>query len=98
MKDAEPDDPLAGTPLEGKKLELDYPCAWTYTVIGEDEAVLREVVVGVVGSLEHTLSFSHASKSGKYRSFELVVTVPSDVERLTIFRLLHEHPDIRYVL
>lgn len=94
----EPEDPLRGSSLEGKKLDLSFPCPWTYTVFGEDETVLHEVVGGIVGSLEHTLSFSNTSKGGKYRSYELVVVVSSDDERLTIFRRLHEHPDIRYVL
>ena len=91
-------DPLAGSPLEGHELELEFPCAWTYTVIGTDEARVRAVVASTVQDAEYVLNFSHESKNGKYRSLQLEVQVRDDEERLRIFRVLHEHSDIAYVL
>ncbi len=84
-------------PLKGRKLQLDFPCAWTYTVIGERERDLYEAMRVVVGEHEHTIQFSHESRGGRYRSYQLEVTVPSDEERLRIFRELHAHVHVRYI-
>lgn len=98
MQDETQPNPLDPTdPLRGQKLELEFPCPWTYTVIGEDEPALQSAVASIVGAHEHTLTYSHTSKAGRYRSYQLVVTIPSDEERLRIFRELHGHDDVRYV-
>lgn len=89
---------MKGSPLEGKKLDLEFPCPWTYTIFGADEDLLRAAAAEVVGAAQHTLEFSNASKTGKYRSFHLVVIVTDDKHRLAIFRELHGHPDVAYVL
>jgi len=95
---SEPDGaPEPSDPFGGERLDLAFPCPWTYTVIGEDELELRVAVTEIVGSLEHTFSFSHRSRAGKYRSFQLEVNVPSDEERLRIFRELHESDWVVYV-
>ena len=87
-----------GEPTDEPRLELTYPCAWGYTVIGEEETAVRAAVGDIVGALRHSISLSHTSRNGRYRSFHLEVIVASDQERLTIFRRLHEHPDVRFVL
>lgn len=80
------------------QLELSYPCTWGYTVISEGESQLRAAVAGVVGDLEHTFEPSNRSSRGRYLSFRLEVVVRTDEERLRIFRELHEHAAVRYVL
>ncbi len=86
------------TDFDARKLDLEFPCPWTYTVFGADQAVLRAAAESVVSGLEHSLRFSHASTEGNYCSMHLEVTVASDDQRLAIFRALHGHPDIHYVL
>lgn len=91
-------DPQRGSPIEGEKLDLRFPCPWTYTIFGPDEVLLREAVAAVVGDARHTLELSRESRTGKYRSMHLEVVVRDDEERLSIFRTLHGHPDVAYVL
>jgi len=79
-------------------LPLEFPCHWTYTLFGADEAKLRGAVASTVGKLDHTLELSHESKAGRYRSMQLRVLVPDDGRRLSLFQALSEHPDVLYVL
>jgi len=93
-KQEKPTDPF-GEPEQ--ELELSYPCSWSYTVIGEEDVEVRAVIASAVGDLDHTVSFSHESKGGKYRSYKLEVVVPTNRERLRIFRELHESERVRYL-
>ncbi len=81
-----------------ERLELTFPTPWTYTIFGTAEEAVRDAVRSIVTSLEHELTFSNASKTGRFLSFQLVVTVPSDEERLRIFRELREHDAVLHLL
>jgi putative lipoic acid-binding regulatory protein len=94
----DPSDSPAGTNGGPPELNLEYPCPWTYTVIGTDEDRVRTAVAGVMGEMAHELRFSHSSKTGKYRSYNLELEVRSEQERLRIYRELHDHSDITYTL
>lgn len=83
--------------LEGKPLIV-YPCRWEYKVIGLSEDSMRAAIAEIVAGLEHTLTFSNASREGKYCSLLLAVTVASEEHRNEIFAALQNHPDIRMVL
>ncbi len=84
-------------PLEGKP-EIAYPIEWSYTIIGRDEAAIRAAVCEVLGTTEHSLRFSHASRKGTYSSFELLVEVTSDAQRLDLYTRLAAHDAVRMVL
>ncbi len=84
-------------PFGGETLELEYPCPWSYTVIVDQDQAIETVIAPIVGALEHTCKASNESRSGKYRSYQLEVTVPSDEERLRIFRELRAAEPVRYV-
>ena len=92
-----PDDET-GSPIEGERLTLDFPCPWTYTVIGPDPDRLRTAIEGIVGDADHSITPSHESRHGKYLSLHLEVIVRNDEERLAIFRRLHDHADVAFVL
>ena len=85
-------------PLEGKKLELDYPTDWTFKLIGTDESAVRKALLEVIGDREHRFEPSNESKNGRYLSFTLVLSVHSDEDRTGIGNQLHAHKDIRFVL
>jgi putative lipoic acid-binding regulatory protein len=85
-------------PLDGKKPVIEYPCAWTYQVIGLDEQELRAAVAEVIGDARHTLESGNSSKGGKYLSLGLEVHVVDEGHRLRIFQLLSAHPAIRFVI
>ncbi len=82
--------------LNDYKLELNYPCRWTYKVIGSIKEDLRQAVKDVVGDLDHT--FSNNSKTGRYLSLKLELTVRDEAQRVGIYRALSRHRAIKIVL
>ncbi|MCC7012462.1 MAG: DUF493 domain-containing protein [Planctomycetes bacterium] len=87
-----------GNPLEGRRPTIEYPCTWTYRVIGRDELLVRAALVELVGVAEHTLTLSAQSSSGKYRTLQLDVTVRDEAHRLELFARIAQHPDVRFVV
>jgi len=80
------------------KVEIDYPCAWDFKVIGTDPARLQEVVAGVMAGRDYLLTPSHHSSSGKYHSLTLEAVVSDEADRNRIYNTLKEHPEIKMVL
>ena len=83
--------------LDGRKPEIDYPCTWSYRIIGADELRMRLAVRGIVGEAEHALTLGLESAHGKYRSLQLELVVRDEAHRLSIFDALKIHPDVRFV-
>ena len=83
--------------IEGRPV-IEYPCQWEYKAIGWDEASMREAIVEIMADREHELSFSRASRTGRYCSLLLAVVVESEDHRDAIFRALQAHRHIRMVL
>ncbi len=84
--------------LNDHKVEIRYPCTWTYTVIGTDRQTLEQVVADMVGEVEYALAFSHASSAGKYCSLKLELVVETEEHRTELFYALQNHPAIKTVL
>lgn len=84
--------------LSKEKLELTYPCAWDYRVIGADEAKIKSAILEIILEKPHKLNISNQSKTGKYKSFNLELIVSNEDERLIIYDSLRKHPDIKMVL
>lgn len=87
-------------PTDGadERLEVTYPTDWTYTLFVEEEEALRRAVEEIASPHAYTLTFSNRSRSGRFLSFQLVVTVPSEEERLRVFHELGEHEAVRTLL
>ena len=81
---------------ENDRPEIEYPCEWTYKILGRAEGELRDAVGEIVKG-DYSLELSNHSKTGKYLSLELVLTVQTEEERLSIGRRLHEHQAVLYV-
>ena len=81
-----------------EKVKIDYPCEWTYKVIGEDCTLLKEAITKACGGHTPAISHSQTSKSGKYDSLEVKVNVPSEEMRLDIFGKLQAAPAVKFVL
>jgi len=84
--------------FEDARLDLDYPCRWPYTIIGEDEYHMRVAVGEVVGELDHSLELSNRSATGRYCSLKVEVVVRNDEERTGLFHSLLRREEIRYVV
>lgn len=81
-----------------KKLELEYPCNWTYKVIASEQKALHQAIIDVLNEREHKLTSSNSSKTGKYTSMNLELLVHNEDDRTFIFEALKQHQDIRMVL
>jgi len=81
-----------------KKLELTYPCSWTYKVIASEQKALQEAIKEVIQEREHKLTTSNTSKTGKYTSMNLDLLVHNEDDRTFIFEALKKHQDIKMVL
>ncbi|MGR3320036.1 MAG: HP0495 family protein [Candidatus Anammoxibacter sp.] len=80
------------------ELKLEYPCQWVYKVIGANQKLVQEAIEGIVKGKQYSINHSQNSKTGKYCSFKLEMTVESEEERDLIYRMLNSHTDIRMVL
>lgn len=80
------------------KPRIDYPCRWSYKILGTGEAALRDTVAEVVREKEHTLSLSNTSRTGRYVALNLEMTVADEDERVSIYRALAAHPAVKMVL
>lgn len=91
--------------LNGKP-EIEYPCPWTYKVIGADENDLRRAVKVMLdvcldrasGDRAWELSRSRTSSGGKYISLNLTLTVESEEERNALYDGLKDCPEIVMVI
>ena len=84
-------------PLEGKP-EIHYPCVWQYKVIGADGESVQRAVREICKPVPVSITYSHSSSSGKYHSFNAEIEVQDDEARLSLYRALQDHPDIKVVL
>ena len=81
-----------------QKLELTYPCGWTYKLIGYEKKAIQKAIHEVILEREHTLTHSNASKSGKYVSMNLDLVITNEDERNFIYEALKAHQNIKMVL
>ena len=81
-----------------QKLQLEYPCNWSYKVVGEEREKLERAIREVVLEREHALSHSNTSRGGKYISLNLELLVHNEDDRQFIYEALKAHQHIRMVL
>ncbi|MEA2099089.1 MAG: DUF493 domain-containing protein [Campylobacterota bacterium] len=81
-----------------EKLELEYPCGWTYKLIGYEKEAIQKAIHSVIAQREHNLTHSNSSKTGKYVSMNLDIVIQNEDERTFIFEALKAHQHIKMVL
>ena len=84
--------------LQGKTVEIDYPCHWEYKVIIEKHVDIVVILKEVLGNREYKTLPSQESKKGTYVSHNTVVLVTSHEERQEIFVALKAHENVKFVL
>jgi len=77
---------------------IEYPCRWSYTVIGEGREVVAESIKIVLENETFYLEEANRSRHGKYYSFRVAVEVASQSERDRIFATLQDLRSVRVVL
>lgn len=88
----------AGPAIVTRKPDIDYPCAWPYTVIGEEAAALDAAIAALLAGEEAEVARGHASRGGRYVSFRVVVQVRDEGHRDAVFRGLQAIARVRFVL
>lgn len=81
-----------------KKLELEYPCTWSYKLIGHEKEAIQKAIHDVIIQREHKLNHSNNSKTGKYVSMNLDLVIQDEEERNFIYEALKAHQNIKMVL
>ena len=81
-----------------EKLELEYPCSWTYKLIGHEKEAIQKAIHDVILEREHKLTHSNKSKTGKYVSMNLDLIIQNEDERNFIYEALKAHQHIKMVL
>jgi putative lipoic acid-binding regulatory protein len=85
-------------PDDGQRPEIEYPCEWSYRVIGTAEAAIRALVAEIAGDAAHALETSNVSSQGTYVSVRLTVLVVDEDHRLAIFHSLRDAECVKMVL
>ena len=83
---------------ELEKPDIQYPCIWSYKIIGSDRARITDAMPVVLKAFEYQFSGSRQSKTGKFTSFHLSMQVNSEEERNTILNILRDIPSIKFIL
>ena len=81
-----------------EKLELTYPCSWSYKLIASEAEALKKAISDVIDEREHKLTHSNNSKGGKYISMNLDMLVHNEDDRNFIYQALKAHQHIKMVL
>lgn len=84
--------------LNQHKLELTYPCSWTYKLVVLESINIKTTVKEVISEREHKISESKVSSKGKYKSYALELLVHSDDDRQELYKTLHAHENIKMIV
>lgn len=77
--------------------KIEYPCQWSYRVIGTCEQQLRQAAAQCI-DVETTVSLGNQSSGNKYISLNLSLWVESEAMRDRIFAALQGHPAVKFIL
>lgn len=81
-----------------EKPVIEYPCKWSFRIIGSDESLMRNAVATTMGDSAYSLMVSNASKTGKYVSLNLETAVHDEGHRNQIYDNLKAAQPIKMVL
>ncbi len=80
------------------KPSIDYPCNWSYCIIGMDERQLRDAIGDCLGKMDYRVAFSHRSTGGKYVSLNVETVVVTESARDQIYEAFSGHTAITRVI
>lgn len=82
---------------DNDKPKIDYPSSWEYKIILKNKELIEAVIKDVLEDKKYTLKPSHTSKKGKYTSFNIIIIVNDEQERLLVFDGFKNHKDVSFV-
>ncbi len=80
------------------KPSIDYPCNWSYCIIGMDERQLRDAIGDCLGKMDYRVAFSHQSTGGKYVSLNVETVVVTESARDQIYEAFSSHTAVTRVI
>jgi len=83
---------------KGSVPHIEYPCQWSYRIIGSDEKALRKAISECAKGTDYRVSRSKRSSSGTYVSLNLEIVIHSEEARLGIYHSLSGNPLVKIVL
>lgn len=84
--------------LNKHKLELNYPCSWSYKLVVLETTNIKAVTKEILLEREHKVKESKTSKKGKFKSYNLDLIVHNDDDREMLHKMLGDHSEIKMVL
>ena len=84
--------------LNQHKLELDYPCSWTYKLVIRQEQNIKKIIKEVLEDRKHGLKPSKTSSQGKFKSYTLDLIVEDEKDRKDLYQILGDHEHIKMVV
>ena len=84
--------------LNQHKLELDYPCNWTYKLVIRHEQDITKIVKDVLEDRKHGIKPSKTSKEGKFRSYALDLIVEDEEDRKNLYKILGDHEHVKMIV
>ncbi len=82
---------------DSQKPEIEYPCEWSYKVIGENVNEMIAVIEKAADGMKYDLQASNISKKGKYKSLNLKVYVEDETARNLVYGILIKSEHIKIV-
>lgn len=68
-----------------EKQPIDYPCGWSFRIIGRDKKTMEQAITAYMRDAEYLLMASNTSRSGKYVSLNLETVVADENSRNQIY-------------
>jgi putative lipoic acid-binding regulatory protein len=84
--------------LNERKLELDYPCNWSYKLVIRQEQNIKKIIKEVLDQRKHGVKASNKSTKGKFISYTLDLIVENEEDRKDLYKILGDHEHIKMVL
>lgn len=81
-----------------EKAHVEYPCWWTYAIIGSDEEDLRMAAGDVAKGMKHKVEFSKLSEKKRYASLHVEIWVGSEDERNRLFQAFQSDARVKIVI
>lgn len=81
-----------------EKPKIDYPCIWTYKLIGEDSEKITASAEEILGRRKYGLKASNVSSKGKYKSMTLKIEVEDETDRNLLYEKLKNSSSIKIII
>lgn len=84
--------------MENKKVEIEYPCDWTYKVIINAHCNIKHIAKNVLGERIYKIAKSNNSKNKTYESYKVSLLVHNEDDRVALFHEFKKEDCVKIVL